>query len=962
MAAVGLTTPAASTDDPVSIVVTDATGQTHQEDFNLTSADLGTTGSATVTKNVMTDLALPPKSVDILVVDGVVYRDDMTTPVDSGFNVTVTVGADDSQTTSTLADGSFSATFLEIPPMTVATTGDTVSIVVTDSADMQRGAGDLTLTHLKLGKTDSATVTIDVHTDIGATSKLFNIVGTVNLKDGYGDKVPAMSHLREGDLTVVVTNASRNDLEASAPVDDNGEYAATLINLTGIAVETGDNLTVEVKDQAGVTVGKMPHVPTTPEILAAPPQATVNVDTEVPAKVGLLEVVGTVVDLEDNAAGAGLRVTITLGMNGQTMSKQRSTDSSGRYEAIFFEPPATAATTGGVLVVKVERNDGYHGRAEINPLMSSDIYRSELEVDPIKLLPPTKALGGLSINPQYLPEDLKRISREAIQINPALLNMLPSGILYLDLLKGFAGFDPTDNIEAENFGNAITPRPAWHVLGDGSPADQGRWFNGDRLNLYVLTGPTATNVDFTLSGPTGSKRAEATPIAAGDTVPYTFQLEEERAILFLPSWDGMSVFDTVNLMINEQAIPMEPNMDTGIWEAEAPLTPGSTVSYYYQVTLAQPYEVNGKIVSNWAMPDPRNLQVQDLGIVESLLAPELGPDLVEIVTTMNLQLRSVLNVPAVNSLQFLWVHPFDLSDEGVYQLDTKITHRGTTVDTTNSNYADFVEDISTQTFMVDRSAPTADLTLSVGEGSGLYKNPDGSYVAASRTDGGTLTITAIPIDPMDPGAYLYQIISLDAEGDPGVNVWNPATLTTDLALTYMGTHKVTLPIGGENSLIGHFGLRAVGIDSILNISSSTKPTMLKVVPLESDNAEVTVVHADYMTDGRSGREQQVSDGVKIFSDRSAVTLTLEIAEPYTGHPLKSIKVDFQIDGAGDWKPIKHFTKDELDSMELAAGSELTVNWDRTEDFAEPTRHERAGDGSRHCDQRARCSRLFNRDV
>ena len=329
--------------------------------------------------------------------------------------------------------------------------------------------------------------------------------------------------------------------------------------------------------------------------------------------------------------------------------------------------------------------------------------------------------------------------------------------------------------------------------------------------------------------------------------------------------------------------------------------------------------------------------MQDLGIVESLLAPELGPDLVEIVTTMSLQLRSVLNVPAVSTLQSLWVSPFNLTEapEGMYELDTKITHRGTTVITTNTDYAPFEEEIDTQTFMVDRSAPIADLSLAIGEGSGLYQNPDGSYVAAAHADDSTLTLIANPTgDSMDPGAYLYQIISLDAEGNPGVNVWNPATLTTDLALTYMGTHKVTLPIGGENSLIGHFGLRAVGIDSILNISSSTKPTMLKVVPLESDNADVTVVHADYMTDGRSGREQQVSDGVKIFSDRSAVTLILKIAEQRTEHPLTSIAVDFQIDGAGDWKPIKHFTEDELASMDLDAGSELTVNWDRTEDFAD----------------------------
>ena len=233
---------------------------------------------------------------------------------------------------------------------------------------------------------------------------------------------------------------------------------------------------VEVKDQAGMTVGEMPHVPTTPEILA-PPQATVNVDTEVSAKVSLLNVVGTVVELEERgggSAGANLPVTITLSMDGQPTSKNAITNASGEYEATFFEPLATAATTGDVLVVEVARNDGYHGYAKIDPLRSRDIYRSELEVDPIKMLPPIKALGGLSINPQYLPEDLKRISREAIQINPALLNMLPSGILYLDLLKGFAGFGQTDNIEAENFGNAITPRPGVACLGRRQPNGSGQ--------------------------------------------------------------------------------------------------------------------------------------------------------------------------------------------------------------------------------------------------------------------------------------------------------------------------------------------------------------------------------------------------------------------------------------------------------------------------------------------------------
>ena len=940
----------ASTGDMVStVVVTDADGaERGRADLTLTNENLGTTGSATVTQDVMTDITLPPRSVSILVVEGVAYRDDMTTPVGEGFDVTVTVGANDPQTTSTEGDGSFSATFLNIPdPTPVATTGDMVSIVVADSTGVRSEPTEFTLTHVLLGKSDSATVTRKVYTDIGATSKLLNVVGTVYLKDGDGDPVPAASHLREGELTVVVANTVRN-LEQRVPVDNNGEYAATLLSFLDIAAETGDSLTVEVEDEAGMTVGEMSRTLTTPEVQAA--QAEVNVHTNVPAKVGVLNVVGTVVELDGSAAGAGIQVTITLAMDGQTMPPaQVSTDASGGYEHTFFDPPATIATTGDVLMVDVLRSvDGYHGHAEINPLRSIEIiYRSQpLVVDPIKMLPPIKALGGLSINPQYVPEELKRISREAIQTNPVLLEMIPSGILYLDLMKGQlaslpAGFDPTnDAISKENFGNAIAPKPVWHVLGEGSPMDPGRWLNGDLLNLYVLTGPTADSVMFTLSGGQ-SGRASAMRIAAGDAVPYTFQLEEERAVLFLPSWgglnDGMSVFASVDLMIDgHDPIPMTQNMGTGIWEGEAQLMPASKVSYYYQVKLAQSYQVDGGTVSGWAMPDPRNLQVQDLGIVESLLAPELGPDLIEIVTTMNLQLRSVLNVPAANALQSLWVHTFDLSNaaDGMYQLDTVITHADTVI-TTDSDYVTYVETIGTQAFMVDRSAPTADLTLAIAESSGMYQNPDGSYVAAAHADGGTLTITATPTgDPMDPGAYLYQIISLDAAGNPGVNVWNPAILTTDLALTYMDPHQVTLPISGENSLMGQFGLRAVGINDILNISSSTPPTMLEVVPLEYDNAAVTVVHADYngdgTTEGRFESVQHVSDGVTIFSDRSTVTLTLEITER-TKHPLTSIAVDFQINGEGDWKPIKHFTAAEL--LNLDQGSELTFDWDRTEDFA-----------------------------
>ena len=844
------------------------------------------------------------------------------------------------------ADGGYTATLFN-PPEIVAQTGDelTVNVEVQNSAG--ETVGPPTPHTLTTAEVAAQRVELNLTTDLIAMSQTLVVSGTVYLKNGDGDPVPATSNFVDGRLTVVVTNTDIS-VEGTGIVRDDGNYTVTLFNPPPDVAATRHQLIAEVQNDAGEVVGTANHTLTTAEV-AAKQVDGVNIGTELLARINSLLVVGSVLNLNDEPAGAGLAVTLTLVMNGSERAQDAVTDAAGNYETLFFET-GTVVATGDRLVVNVSGANGYHGHAEISPLRSSAIvYQNQpLRVDPIYMLPPVKALGGLSINPQYVPEDLKRISRDAIHTNPTLLNMIPSGILYLDLLKGQlpnlpAGFDPSnDAITKENFGNAITPRPIWHVLGQGEPTDPGRWFNGDLLSLYVLTGPTADDVRFRLSG-AQSMTVAADRIAIGGAVPYTFQLEEERAVLFLPSWDGVSeasVFASVDLMIDEHdAIPMAQNMDTGVWEVTYDLNPGAKVSYYYQVKLAQEYEVEGKTVVDWAMPDPRNLQVEDRGIVETLLAPELGPDLVEIVTRMNLQLRSVFNVPLTHTLQSLWVRTLDLSDapDGMYQLDTTITH-AETVKTDNSDYQPFVETIDSQMFTVDRSAPTADLALTrvTTEGSGLYQNPDGSYVVAAKSDDAALTVTATPTgDPMDPGAYLYQRISLNAEGQPGAQVWNPAPLTTALPLTYMDPHQVTLPIGGEDSLMGYFGLRAAGIDSILNISSMTVPTRLELVPPDPDNAAVMTVHADFINaHGAFSKEQSVADGVTIFSDRSAVELTLEITAA-TKHPLTKFEIDFQIDGEGDWKPIKHHTADELVELgKLNKGDELSITWDRTEDFAD----------------------------
>ena len=581
-------------------------------------------------------------------------------------------------------------------------------------------------------------------------------------------------------------------------------------------------------------------------------RADIDVETDVRARVLALVIEGNVIELDGSSAGPGVEVTLTIVMNGTSTEGRVVTDAAGGYKYLFAStsPEAPAARTDDILRVQVLRAaTGYFGYREMELRSHELAYQNQplVVLPPIQLIPPTLRLGGLSINTSYADQYYGYLSLEAIKKNPELLQLIPSGILHLDLSQNLlaslpSGFNPTPeptvditqmfDIDSENFGNGITPRPAWHVLAGSSPPDPGRWLNGNQLSLYVVTGPipSVQSVAFTLTGPQGGTM-EAMPVPA-DGYMHTFQLEEERAILFLPSWPSLNanapIFSGVTLMIDGQApISMTSKLvgDEVVWEAPATLTANSTVYYYYQVELAKPYELGDTIVSSWPMPDPRNLQVQNRGIVETLLAPDV-PELKEIVTTTDLKLRSVFSVPATGEYESLWVATFDFpaGADGAYSVDTDVQYDG-----------GLVRNIPNQMFTLDRTPPTADITAAIGESAGLYEGPDG-YVTAAHTDEGTLNLAAMPMAvPLESEAYLYQIIQLDDGGNPGNQVWNPIVVAGEmLPLTYMEPHQVQMPIGD----VGSYGIRAVGVDSILNISSNTMPMRLNIVPPDPDSATV----------------------------------------------------------------------------------------------------------------------------
>ena len=928
---IDLSMPVARTGDTVTIVVKDANGvEVGGKEFRLTNDLLD---GEPIDVKITTTIVVPPRSVNVLTVTGMVSKEDDTTSAGAGLDVTVMVGSE-TRTDTTDADGSYSVAFIDLN-MPVGTTGDLVSVVVSDASG-ERGRNDMPLRNIDLPEEgDAADIVRDVRTNIKLTSPILAVSGTVYLKNG-DTPVAARSDLRSSELTVVVTNTTRNWSE-SVSVTNEGRYSAAHLDPNPAAAESGDVITVVVQNEAGQTVSNEPPYTLTTDNIKQP-QLSIDVHTSVPAEVRLLHIVGSVIDTNDSPAEPGLGVTITiLDMHESIKTETRVlTDADGGYEHVFLALE-TPIATGDILMIEVVREaDQFRGYGIVELSSYQLIYQSQpLVIDPIKLVPPKLELGGLSINPHYtdildpmlqqlLDMDLAGLaaanpspadpSGNPLVMLPPSLFLIASpllsvlGALQLELPMGF---DPDDkNIAQESFGNAITTRPtAWAAL-PAADRDPGRWLNGDHLNLYIVGAPTITDVTFRLNG----SSMPATSVPAGGSFTYNFQLEEELIALFV---GHMPAFGAVQLMIDGQMPVNMMRSDTGVWSADVALTPGSAVHYYYMIKLARPYRdpMGGLTVSSFPLVDPRNRQVMTGGLLQAfdtLLSSELG--------AMDPGVRSVFSVPEVNQQQSLWVSTFDFADDpdGEYMLDVNVSYRGGHTD-----------DITGKMFTVDRTAPTADVALDLnapGMNVGMYMRDDGTYVATGGPMPGeaSLTVSAMPNATSEAAAYMYQLARLDAARVPGM--WNPAIVagllplnlekllndpTSVLPLTSGDPIEMLIRNSQGGALIGTYGLRAVGIDSLLNMDSSREvgPVVHLVRP-DPDVALVTSVQSDFDGNGViEGLEMQSTAGdVVVFSD-SIVELTVYVRNR-TDHPLASVAIEFQIPGAG-WQPIGMYGADQL---------------------------------------------------
>ena len=908
VAFVGLGTPAAKTGYLVSVVVADANVvaldvngiEQGGSQFPLVNDILEKVlEGMSVMVDVTTNIVIPPRSVSLLTVEGTVFKEGGTIPAGGGLEVTVTVGSQAPQMDTTDTNGFYSVAFVGLGTP-AAKTGYPISVEVRDGSGV-RGTNppppkEATLSNTDLGITGAATVIRNVDTNIKLASNLLVVEGTVYLKNG-DTPVPATSNLRESDLTVVVTNTTR-DLTKSVSVKDDGTYGLVFQSLGGAAVvETGDELTFEVQNEAGESVESESDtlILAGADVQAARVEKAIH--TTVRAVVNTLHVIGDVVEL-DGSPAAGVQVTMMVIIDGDiTDQRIQTTDATGGYEDFFLKLGTPLAATGDVLLVEASReSDQFRGYAEIT-LSSHQLLNQPLMVPTIILRSPRLELGGLSINPhytgiqdpiiqQFLNMDLAGLATAAgtsiggpegdllVSLPPSPFVILSPvlaaiGALQLELPQGFDSDNP--RIVKENFGNAITTRPTAWAAFPAAERFPGRWVNGDQLNLYVSGASTIESVTFTLNGSPMS----ATRVPAGGSFTYNFQLEEEWIALFSGS---MPAFKTVQLMIDDRPHPIDMTWnDMGVWSAPVELTPGSHVSYYYMIDLYQPYHdpMGGLTITRFPFIDPRNRQVRTAGLsqlFEALLGSELA--------VIGDSVRSVFSVPEANGQQSLWVGTLPLNADGEYMLNVDVGYRG--------GYQE--PEPITATFTVDRTPPTADVALNLsnpGMNVGMYPHPTeaGVFVATGPMPGEASLTVSIPratSDEPDGAGYMYQLALLDSAGNPGI--WNPVITadllplnlekllndpTSVLPLTGGGPIEMLIRNSGGGALYGRYGLRAVGIDSLLNMDSARMAgVVVDLVPPDPDVAMVSSVQSDFDGNGViEGLEMQYTAGdVVVFSD------------------------------------------------------------------------------------------------
>ena len=488
---------------------------------------------------------------------------------------------------------------------------------------------------------------------------------------------------------------------------------------------------------------------------------------------------------------------------------------------------------------------------------------------PIVLVPSNingqSRLGGLSLNRLHgrafirdmivgagLSEDL---ADEYVEyVVDVILAQVPKGFLPKKQIKQvLTARRPTSifqidepQLDFENFGNGITPSLLSAIFNQEDPYNQ-KYLTSDSLNLYVRVPSTLKEgrVEFRINDYIVGEGQRITPEQfQADTIPYVFSLEESLAATNLPAWPslGNQIFSSVILKYSQTgledeyiAVDMEPvhGANGVVWESKIGILPKGNTYYYFEVTLTEPVMLevinpeavfealdsktathnlsptNTYTISSWSMPDPKNLQFADRGILEDLITPDVAAEVATIVlpqlgkpasefeikgrdknklarlilrnanalfTTFeenfDPRLSSVFSVPNVNiATESLWFGDIGSIDDSMGDA-SKIE-----AIVYNAN-GDPVDQI-TANVNVDTTAPTANIAIGpADENTAGYWNKDNVFVATAKDSSLPSVLNIQASDAVGVGQgqgyLLYQLIDLDADGNP-VGTWLPLT-------------------------------------------------------------------------------------------------------------------------------------------------------------------------------------------
>ena len=864
--------------------------------------------------DITTSLTADPSNV--MVVTGVVSNPDGT-PAAAGVEVRLTLGSNPTRVLQTGAGGGYLATFFE-PQMPIVNVGDSLAIAV---VDRESGAAAKESMQLASHHVLARRITYDITL--------------------IADQI----------APVPVAASSRKFIDPNEPVDFDGSMSTDNVGIDTYMWDLGDGNTA---DTMNVT-----HQYTNP---------------------GKYVATLIVVDLAGNEAAASVDVFVgTVRLGGLSLNTRHARDVTEKIIRLAIARTDVGQSLGAEALIEMMRNDPAMQAAVMNAVST--------------ILPP---------------------------------GILPTQLLDAELPLVFGDYE---NIDLENFGNAITARPgSGPGILDSKDAGFMRVVTGNKLSLY-LAAPREDvgSVTFRFDGPgydplspVGTQ--DARELQAGMPMPHTFQLEEEQAILLLPSWpglgDGSGAFASVTLRYAAQELPPEfanllsrarqVPVDTAayasaalspmningkiVWSGDAGIEPGKIYYYFYEVELNTPVPLNvgdggTAMLSRYAVPDPRNHQLEDRGIIDALftmevqdaVAPFLNPlvnaiiagqdvstvnleDILtgenlgrllgaltgasypifmDIMTSMDPQMVSVFTVPMSTETQSVWHTTIDLSNvaDGMHTIDANaFDSDGVQIDN---------KPVYGKSFMLDRAAPAIDISVEDGRNSAMYMRDDGVLITTGLltpdpSQMASLMLGASSADSTEDLAdFMYQIIRhSDDSAAQMANTWMPLldpTMAPMLGGLSMNTFNVFvasafqdlltlnarsgLPAGmlhpyemiirGMNNdpalIVGEYGLRAVGMDDVSNLSSYTAPVRVDIVPPDPDQAIITNIEL-----GDCNRDGDLQDPFEsgppsadstIFANTLSVKLTVEIPNR-TVHPLTGIVVQYKnAHGAAYWQEI-----------------------------------------------------------